>query len=132
MGVSVREIALKEGGVSFSIDIYFKGQRQQVKTDIQAGRSEGREYKKARQQAEARAAELAAQLKIDPCVQRRLEYSAGNRPAGVRVRSPVTWIAGWRETKNPEAYRQSLRKGDCECAGRNESERTGDLENSKS
>ena len=66
MGVSVREIALKEGGVSFSIDIYFKGQRQQVKTDIQAGRSEGREYKKARQQAEARAAELAAQLKIDP------------------------------------------------------------------
>ena len=66
MGVSVREIALKEGGVSFSIDIYFKGQRQQVKTDIQVGRSEGREYKKARQQAEARAAELAAQLKIDP------------------------------------------------------------------
>ena len=66
MGVSVREIALKEGGVSFSIDIYFKGQRQQVKTDIQAERSEGREYKKARQQAEARAAELAAQLKIDP------------------------------------------------------------------
>ena len=66
MGVSVREIALKEGGVSFSIDIYFKGQRQQVKTDIQAGRSEGREYKKARQQAEARAAELEAQLKIDP------------------------------------------------------------------
>jgi len=66
MGVSVREIALKEGGVSFSIDIYFKGQRQQVKTDIQAERSEGREYKKARQQAEARAAELEAQLKIDP------------------------------------------------------------------
>ena len=66
MGVSVREIALKEGGVSFSIDIYFKGQRQQVKTDIQAGRSEGREYKKARQQAEARAAELEAQLKTDP------------------------------------------------------------------
>ena len=66
MGVSVREITLKEGGVSFSIDIYFKGQRQQVKTDIQAERSEGREYKKARQQAEARAAELEAQLKIDP------------------------------------------------------------------
>ena len=66
MGVSVREIPLKEGGVSFSIDIYFKGQRQQVKTDIQAERSAGREYKKARQQAEARAAELEAQLKIDP------------------------------------------------------------------
>ena len=76
--------------------------------------------------------QAAKEMKEGPCVQRRLEYSAGDSPAGVRVRSPVTWIAGWRETKNPEAYRQSLRKGDCECAGRNESERTGDLENSKS
>src|SRR5271157_5075753 len=33
------------------------------------------------------------------CVQRRLACSAGGRPAGVRVRSPVVWIAGWRETK---------------------------------
>ncbi len=33
------------------------------------------------------------------CVQRRLACSAGERPAGVRVRSPVVWIAGWRETK---------------------------------
>ncbi len=33
------------------------------------------------------------------CVQQRLACSAGDRPAGVRVRRPVAWIAGWRETK---------------------------------
>ncbi|MCY1354135.1 hypothetical protein D9M68_491530 [compost metagenome] len=33
------------------------------------------------------------------CVQQRLAYSAGDRPAGVKVRHPVAWIAGWRETK---------------------------------
>ena len=44
MGVSVREIPLKEGGISFSLDIYYKGQRQQVKTEIQTERQAGREY----------------------------------------------------------------------------------------
>src|SRR5262249_56692460 len=33
------------------------------------------------------------------CVQRRLACSAGDRPAGARVRSPVVWIAEWRATK---------------------------------
>jgi hypothetical protein len=33
------------------------------------------------------------------CVQRRLACSAGDRPAGAKVRRPVVWIAGWRETK---------------------------------
>jgi hypothetical protein len=33
------------------------------------------------------------------CVQLRLACSAGGRPAGATVRSPVVWIAGWRETK---------------------------------
>ncbi len=33
------------------------------------------------------------------CVQLRLACSAGVSPAGVKVRSPVAWIAGWRETK---------------------------------
>jgi hypothetical protein len=33
------------------------------------------------------------------CVQRTLVCSAGDRPAGARVRSPVAWIAEWRETK---------------------------------
>ncbi len=33
------------------------------------------------------------------CVQVRLACSAGFSPAGVRVRGPVVWIAGWWETK---------------------------------
>lgn len=33
------------------------------------------------------------------CVQRTLACSAGDKPAGVRVRSPVVGIAEWRETK---------------------------------
>ena len=33
------------------------------------------------------------------CVQRRLACTAGDRPAGAKVRRPVVWIAGWRETK---------------------------------
>jgi len=66
MGVSVREIALKDGGVSFSIDIYFKGQRQQVKTNIRADKTQGREYQRVKRQAEAKAADLEEQLKIDP------------------------------------------------------------------
>ena len=33
------------------------------------------------------------------CVQRRLACSAGDKPAGAKVRRPVVWIAGWRATK---------------------------------
>ena len=33
------------------------------------------------------------------CVQRRLVCSAGIKPAGAKVRRPVAWMAGWRETK---------------------------------
>ena len=33
------------------------------------------------------------------------------KAAGARVRSPVVWIAGWRETRNSEAYRQRLPSG---------------------
>ncbi len=36
---------------------------------------------------------------VQSCVQRRLACSAGERPAGAKVRRPVVWIAGWRETK---------------------------------
>src|SRR5271165_2792549 len=41
----------------------------------------------------------AGNLHVRLCVQRRLACSAGDRPAGAKVRSPVVWIAGWRETK---------------------------------
>jgi len=33
------------------------------------------------------------------CVQRRLACSAGDSPVGVKARSPVARIAGWRETE---------------------------------
>src|SRR5713101_503788 len=36
------------------------------------------------------------------CVQERWTRSAGTRPAGARIRSPVAWIARWRETKTLE------------------------------
>jgi hypothetical protein len=41
----------------------------------------------------------AGDLPVRLCVQRRLVCSAGVRPAGATVRSPVVRIAGWRETK---------------------------------
>ena len=41
----------------------------------------------------------AANPHVRLCVQRKLACSAGGRPAGARVRSPVVWIAGWWETK---------------------------------
>jgi len=33
------------------------------------------------------------------CVQRRLACSAGDKPAGARVRGPVVWIAEAKETE---------------------------------
>ncbi|MEI6848107.1 MAG: site-specific integrase [Chlorobiaceae bacterium] len=66
MGVSVREVGLKTGGVSFSVDVYYKGQRQQIKTDIRAEKTQGREYQTAKRTAEAKAIELEALLQVDP------------------------------------------------------------------
>ena len=42
---------------------------------------------------------MSREAHVRLCVQIRLACSAGVSPAGVRVRSPVAWIAGWRETK---------------------------------
>jgi hypothetical protein len=36
---------------------------------------------------------------VRSCVEPRLACSAGDKPAGAKVRRPVVWIAGWRETK---------------------------------
>ena len=40
-----------------------------------------------------------ARANVGSCVQRRLARSAGEKPAGVRVRSPVAWMAGRTETE---------------------------------
>src|SRR5712691_7939688 len=37
------------------------------------------------------------------CVQERLACSAGDKPAGAKVRRPVVRIAGWRETSDRSA-----------------------------
>ena len=39
------------------------------------------------------------EVQVRLCVQQRLACSAGDKPAGATVRSPVVWIAGWRATK---------------------------------
>ena len=44
--------------------------------------------------------DLTGASALDPtCVQRRLVCSAGIKPAGAKVRRPVAWMAGWRETE---------------------------------
>src|SRR6516162_412487 len=57
------------------------------------------------------------------CVQERLMCSAGDRPAGVRIGSPVAGRAGRRETNGPEAPRQPHLWDGGKLSGRNESER---------
>jgi hypothetical protein len=42
---------------------------------------------------------MSREAHVRLCVQRRLACSAGGKPAGAKVRSPVVWIAGWRVTK---------------------------------
>jgi len=57
------------------------------------------------------------------CVQERLMGSAGGRPAGVRIGSPVAGRAGRRVTKGSEAPRQPHPWDEGKFSGRNESER---------
>ena len=42
---------------------------------------------------------MSQALWVRLCVQRRLVCSAGVKPAGAKVRRPVAWMAGWRETE---------------------------------
>ena len=42
---------------------------------------------------------MSREVHVRLCVQQRLACSAGDKPAGATVRSPVVWIAGWRATK---------------------------------
>ena len=50
---------------------------------------------------------------LDPtCVQRRLACSAGDRPAGAEIRSPVAWIAERSESDDLKPIdRPSFREG---------------------
>jgi hypothetical protein len=63
------------------------------------------------------------------CVQERLACSVGGKPAGEKVRSPVVWIAEWRETKTLKPIDKVSLGEIYESPGRNESERECGLEN---
>jgi hypothetical protein len=52
-------------------------------------------------------------LHVRECVQIRLACSAGVSPAGVRVRSPVAWMADWRETEYLKPIDKAILRG-CE------------------
>ena len=70
-----------------------------------------------------------SQSQAPSCVQRRLACSAGVSPAGAIARSPVAWIAGLRETETLKPIDKAILGMVSESPGRNESERTGGLEN---
>ncbi len=59
------------------------------------------------------------------CVQVRLVCSAGVSPVRVRIRSPVAWMAGMRETDYLKPIDKAVFWTVSESLGRNESERTG-------
>ena len=61
------------------------------------------------------------------CVQRRLVCSVGVSPTGVRVRSPVAWIALVEETKLMKPIDKAILRMASESPGRNASEPRGGL-----
>src|SRR6266404_7807487 len=68
------------------------------------------------------------EVQVRMCVQERLACSAGDKPAGAKVRRPVVRIAGWRETKTLKPIDEVSLRGDYESPGRNESKRRSGLE----
>ena len=52
-----------------------------------------------RQPSRGGTSRMTRECQVRMCVQSRLACTAGDKPAGARVRSPVVRIAGWRETK---------------------------------
>ena len=66
---------------------------------------------------------MRGNLHVRLCVQERLMCPAGDRPAGVRIGSPVAGRAGRRETEGAEAPRQPHPWDVCKWSGRNECER---------
>ena len=63
------------------------------------------------------------------CVQQRLACSVGDKPTGVKVRSPVDRIAGGKETELLKPIDKAIVRMASESSGRNASEPIGGLEN---
>ncbi len=59
------------------------------------------------------------------CVQLRLVCSAGVSPARERIRGPIAWMAGMRETDYLKPIDKAIHRDVSESPGHNESERIG-------
>src|SRR5882762_8926117 len=62
------------------------------------------------------------EVQVRMCVQERLACSAGDKPAGAKVRRPVVRIAGWRETKTLKPIDEVSLRSDSRVAGNQDSE----------
>ena len=51
---------------------------------------------------------MSREAHVPLCVQQRLACSAGVSPARVRIRSPVAWMAGRRETEYLEPIDKAI------------------------
>ena len=71
---------------------------------------------------------MSGDAHVRMCVQVRLACSAGDKPAGAKVRRPVVWIAGWRGTKTLKPIDKVSLGEIYESPGRNDSERSSGLE----
>jgi hypothetical protein len=78
--------------------------------------------------ATPRILKLPRQLSTLRASSERLASSAGVSPARVRTRSPVAWMADWRETKGLKPIDKAILGMVSESPGRNESERIYGLE----
>ncbi len=65
------------------------------------------------------------EVHVRMCVQLRLVGSAGVSPVRVRIRSPVAWMAGMRETDYLKPIDKAIHRDVSESPGHNESERIG-------
>ena len=71
------------------------------------------------------------EVHVQLCVQVRLVYTTGISPARVRIRSPVAWMAGMRETDYLKPIDKAVFRTVSESPGRNESESIGGPESAK-
>ena len=65
---------------------------------------------------------------VRPAAKKKLACSAGDSPAGVRVRSPVAWVVSVEETKRMKPTDKAALGAVSESPGRNESEPIGGLD----
>src|SRR6266481_30346 len=87
-----------------------------------------RRFSGRRQPSRGDTSRMNREVQVRMCVQERLACSAGDKPAGAKVRRPVVRMAGWRETKTLKPIDEVSFRGDYESPGRNESKRRSGLE----